>query len=185
MGNNRRSFLKLSGLTGLTILGGGIVEGATKMFNRGKKEEISFRSSGKKRFNMSGYAAPKLETVGVGIIGLHRGRAHLRSASKIDKVNIRGISDLLPENIEASKKILEGTNQNPEIYTGDPEAWKKLCERKDIDFIYIDTPWDLHVPMALYAMEQGKHVGIEVPAATTLGDCWKLVITSEKTRKHC
>jgi predicted dehydrogenase len=39
--------------------------------------------------------------------------------------------------------------------------------------------------MAVYAMTQGKHVGLEVPAATTLADCWKLVDTSEKTRRHC
>ena len=31
----------------------------------------------------------------------------------------------------------------------------------------------------------GKHVAIEVPAAMTLDEIWKLINTSEKTRKHC
>ena len=39
--------------------------------------------------------------------------------------------------------------------------------------------------MAVYAMEQGKHVAVEVPAAVTVEECWKLVDTAEKTRRHC
>jgi hypothetical protein len=39
--------------------------------------------------------------------------------------------------------------------------------------------------MALAGMNSGKHVASEVPAATTVADCWKLVDASEKTRKHC
>jgi hypothetical protein len=39
--------------------------------------------------------------------------------------------------------------------------------------------------MALFAMEQGKHVAIEVPAAVSMQECWQLVETSERTRKHC
>jgi predicted dehydrogenase len=39
--------------------------------------------------------------------------------------------------------------------------------------------------MALYAMEHGKHAFVEVPAAVTLDQCWQLVETSERTRKHC
>jgi predicted dehydrogenase len=39
--------------------------------------------------------------------------------------------------------------------------------------------------MALESMRAGKHLGVEVPAATTIEDCWKLVDTSERTRRHC
>ncbi len=34
-------------------------------------------------------------------------------------------------------------------------------------------------------MESGKHAATEVPAATTLDECWQLVETSERTRRHC
>ena len=54
-----------------------------------------------------------------------------------------------------------------------------------IDLVYIATPWSLHTPMALYAMQQGKHVCVEVPAAKTIDECWQLVETSERTKKHC
>lgn len=31
----------------------------------------------------------------------------------------------------------------------------------------------------------GKHVAVEVPAAMSVADCWRLVDTSERTRRHC
>ena len=43
----------------------------------------------------------------------------------------------------------------------------------------------MHVPIALYAMERGKHVAVEVPAALTVADCWALVDAAERTRRHC
>ena len=39
--------------------------------------------------------------------------------------------------------------------------------------------------MAVYAMEQGKHVAVEVPAATSLEECWQLVNTAEQMQRHC
>ena len=39
--------------------------------------------------------------------------------------------------------------------------------------------------MAVDAMNNGKHAFLEVPACVTMDECWKLVETSEKTRRHC
>lgn len=61
----------------------------------------------------------------------------------------------------------------------------KLCERDDIDLVYICTGWQKHVEMAVYAMRHGKHVAVEVPAATSVAECWQLVDVAEQTRKHC
>ncbi|MCV6603927.1 MAG: hypothetical protein OIF34_01380, partial [Porticoccaceae bacterium] len=41
------------------------------------------------------------------------------------------------------------------------------------------------MPMAVDAMNAGKHAFVEVPAALTIDECWQLVETSEKTRRHC
>jgi predicted dehydrogenase len=182
MKNNRRDFLKKSSLAGLGIAGVGVLNGFASEPEKGpwvSKSSIQ-------NFNMSGYAAPKLETVRVGFIGLgQRGPSHLNAVAKIEGTEIKALCDLRPESVNKAKKVLEGTSHNPTIYTGNEDEWKKLCERKDIDMIYICTPWHLHVPMALFAMEQGKHVAIEVPAAVTMQECWQLVETSERTRKHC
>jgi hypothetical protein len=61
----------------------------------------------------------------------------------------------------------------------------KLCEQDDLDLVIVTTPYPLHATIAVYAMEQGKHVASEVPAAATLEECWKLVDTAERTRRHC
>ena len=43
----------------------------------------------------------------------------------------------------------------------------------------------MHVPVALYAMEHGKHVAIEVPSANTVEECWQLVDAAERNQVHC
>lgn len=180
MKENRRNFLKLTGLTGLGMAGGILKTFATP----GDKQIADIPHA--QRFNMCGYAAPKIDTVRVGFIGLgHRGPSHLNNMTKLGNVEIKALCDVRPEYAERAKKRVQPTGHNPELYTSNSEAWKKLCDRKDIDLVYIATPWDMHTPMAVYAMEQGKHVAIEVPAAVTLEECWQLVETSERTRKHC
>ncbi|WP_035479867.1 Gfo/Idh/MocA family oxidoreductase [Gelidibacter mesophilus] len=178
--NNRRSFLKLSGLAGLGIATGGLVS-----FDAASKIEIP-PNSGAPRFNMSGYAAPKIETVKIGFIGLGmRGPGAVKRMSYIQGVEIKALCDLRPKQAESAKKMLEGTAHDPKVYSGSETAWKNMIDTEDLDLVYICTPWDLHVPMAVYAMNAGRHVGVEVPAAKTIDECWELVETSEKTKVHC
>ena len=191
MKNNRRNFLKITGLTGLSLAGGSLLKafGAqTETITNSEFKSLPGQSGRKRNqaFNMSGYAAPNLETVRIGFIGLgNRGPGHVSSMSLIEGVEIKALCDIVPEEAEKTRKAIESRGFKPDLYSGDAEAWKKLCDRPDIDLVYICTPWDMHTPMALYAMEHGKHVAIEVPAAVTMDECWQLVETSEKTRRHC
>ena len=73
-------------------------------------------------------------------------------------VSIKALCDIRSEKVNAVKKSLEGSINTPVIYTVKEDQWNKLCERADMDLVYIATPWSLHTPMALYAMQQGKHV---------------------------
>ncbi len=191
MKSNRRNFFKLSGLAGVGLVSASVlpscgpsnVKNTVSNLDNIREQAIKQRTQ---KFNMCGFAAPKLDVVRVGFIGLgNRGPSHLSNVSLLEGVEIKALCDIVPEKADKAKKSIEGSGFNPEIYTGGAEAWKRLCERKDIDLIYISTPWNMHTPMAVYAMEQGKHVCIEVPAATTLEECWQLVETSEKTQKHC
>ncbi len=188
MKSNRRNFLKLSGLATVGLASGNLLGTANSGTNDSLNALINGkqRQSGKQLFNMSGYAAPALETVRIGFIGLgNRGPNAVERMSFIEGVEIRALCDIRPERVRVAEKLLENTRFSPVTYTGSENAWKKMCERDDLDLIYICTPWDLHTPMAVYAMEHGKHACTEVPAATTLEECWQLVETSEKTRKHC
>lgn len=141
---------------------------------------------GRNRQNMCGFAAPPIEKVRVGIIGLGmRGTGAVQRLAKIRDVEIVALCDLRPEMVERSQKTLAGAGRKPaESFSGTEEAWKDLVAL-DLDLVYIVTPWHWHAPMALHAMENGKHAVTEVPSCMTLDDCWKLVDTSEKTRKHC
>ena len=178
MKNNRRDFLKWTGLAGIGLAGSSLLSG----FTSAKEAQKNHRQ----RFNMSGYVAPKLDKVRIGIIGLgNRGPSHLETMRMIDGVEIRALCDVLPERTAAAKKRLDGSIHNPTLYSGDQDAWMKLCEQEDIDLVMITTPYYMHAGMAVYAMEHGKHVASEVPAAATLEECWNLVETAERTRKHC
>lgn len=137
------------------------------------------------RFNMAGYAAPKLNTVRVGIIGLgNRGPSHLKTLIQIEGVEIRALCDRSPEKVEEALKHIENTDHSPVLYTGGEDEWKRLCERQDIDLVVVTTPYFMHVPMSVYAMKQGKHVATDVPAAGTMEECWELVQTAEETQRH-
>jgi len=188
MQSDRRGFLKLSGLAGLVML-----RGRTGIATEGENLAGAVRVpsgchwAGERvqRFNMSGYAAAKIDPVRVGIIGLgQRGPAHLKTLIRIEGVEIKALCDLLPEKAEAARMKLKGTDHRPELYSGDQEAWKKLCERDDIDLVVIATPWPMHAEMGIYAMNCGKHAASEVPAAGTIEECWQIVETAERTRKH-
>ena len=179
----RRDFLKITGLVSAGIF--------SDLINPvlGSPEIPAHRTperQGTEGFNMSGFAAPKLDTVRIGFIGLgNRGPAAVERMGFIEGVEIKALCDIRPEKLFAVKKKLAGSTHNPVLYSGSATAWMKLCEQKDLDLIYIATPWALHTPIAVYAMKQGKHVCVEVPAAKTIDECWQLVETSESTRKHC
>lgn len=137
--------------------------------------------------DMIGYACDPIPVVRVGFIGIGmRGIGAVERFTNLEGVEIKAVCDMEQYNLDRARKVLAGKNLPAATeYIGDENAWKKLCERDDIDLVYICTDWLHHTPMAVYAMEQGKHVAVEVPAATTLEECWQLVNTSEKTRKHC
>jgi predicted dehydrogenase len=180
MKSNRRNFLKYSGLTGISLAGANLFK------SYAASTEFPEAKTNHQHFNMCGYAAPKLDTVRIGFIGLgNRGPGAVERMMHIEGVEIKALCDLQSEKVNAVKKSLEGSVHRPDIYTDKADEWKKLCERPDIDLIYIATPWSLHTPMAMYAMNQGKHVCTEVPAAKTIDECWQLVKTSEHTRRHC
>lgn len=171
MKNNRREFLKIGGVSALTL--------ATHSLQ-------AHQNKTKPTFNMSGYAAPKLETVRIGFIGVgNRGSGAVTRVNRVEGVETKAICDKREVKVRESAANLEKMGIKADLYFEKEDSWKQMCERPDIDLVYIATPWHLHTPMAVYAMKQGKHVAIEVPAATTLEECWQLVETSEATRKHC
>lgn len=173
MSTNRRSFIRNITL-GSSVLASGI--------------EVKAQEPGTKHaaFNMCGYAAPKMDKVRIGFIGLGmRGPGAVERISFIEGVEIKALCDKLPQRAEKANEILVKAGLPKAVVYSGEEGWKALCERNDLDLVYICTPWHLHTPMAVYAMKNGKHAATEVPAAKTVEECWQLVETSEKTKRHC
>ncbi len=191
MKTNRRNFFKIAGVAGAGIVSGNLTSCVPEGKNN-KSTPLAFIEEAAtrvhtQRFNMSGYAAPKIGTVRIGIIGLgQRGPGAVERMANIEGVEIRALCDMIQDRVDKAQKILAAHGLPPaRSYGGNPDIWKELCQNNEIDLVYICTPWPLHTPMAVFAMENGKHAASEVPAATTLDEAWQLVETSEKTKKHC
>lgn len=182
---SRRNFIKLSAL-GTAALG----FGATNLNKENVLEKIkqlsSSTPSGK---SVIGLTVPPIKQVRVAFIGLgNRGIQHLEliDALSPDKATITAICDVQQVKVDAAIKYLNesGNGQNPKVYSGTVQVWKEMIERDDIDLVIISTPWEDHMPMSVFSMQNNKHVAVEVPAAYSLEDIWKTVNTAEETQRH-
>ena len=124
---------------------------------------------------------PRIGFVGVGV----RGQRAVARMMHIEGAVVAALCDFIPENIERSCEVVEQLGgQRPEIFSGE-EGWRELCQSDGVDLVYICTDWESHAEIAIHAMECRKHVAMEVPAAMSVEDCWRLVDTAERTRRHC
>ena len=115
-----------------------------------------------------------------------RGQWVLSLAAKYPEVDIPAICDIDDGMIESALKILKDAGKpEPHVYKNGPEDFLNMVQNETLDGVYIATPWEWHHPMAIAAMKNGMHVGTEVPAALTVGDCWDLINVSERTGKLC
>ncbi|GGH17219.1 Gfo/Idh/MocA family protein [Silvibacterium dinghuense] len=124
---------------------------------------------------------PRVALIGTG----GRGTSLLGNLLGCD-AQVVALCDIVAEKAEHAQSLVVKAGQKaPELYTRGDHDYERLVAREDVDLVVIATPWNWHVPMAVATMQHGKHAAVEVPAATTIEDCWKLVHTSETTRKHC
>ena len=133
-----------------------------------------------------GLKADPIQTVRVGFVGLGgRGPWAVWRFCNIPGVEIVGLCDYEEDRAQKSQKYLRDAGLAPaDIYYGE-KGYEELCKRPDVDLIYIATDWNHHFPIAKFAMENGKHTAIEVPAALNLEQCWELIDLAETTRLHC
>lgn len=136
--------------------------------------------------NVLDLATPALPVVRVAFVGLGmRGPGAVERWTHINGVRIVALCDYEKSRAEACQKILTKAGlPEADIYSGE-DGYKDLCKRNDINLVYVATDWLHHTPVAKCALENGKHVAIEVPSAMNLQDCWDLINLSEQKRLHC
>ena len=133
------------------------------------------------------FSAPPIEQVRIGFVGVGlQGSDHVRNLLRIPDCRIQAVCDIRPERTEwAAKEITAAGYPAPKAYTRGPRDFERLCATEELDLVFNATPWEWHAPVMLAAMKNGKHAATEVPAVMTLDDCWAIVESSEKHRRHC
>jgi predicted dehydrogenase len=127
--------------------------------------------------------APPAKRLRLGFIGVGgRGTGLLGLVLRRDDCEVRAVCDVVSGHAErAARMVKESAGNEPALFTKGEEDWRNLLRRDDLDAVIVATPWLWHAPMAIAAMESGKPVACEVPAALTVEQCWELVETHERT----
>lgn len=138
---------------------------------------------------MQDYAYRKLmgKKIRVGFVGIGgRGSGAVHRVAQIPGCEVAALCDKDPARVAENKKWLADKKipTVPKGYVGE-EAYKDLCDFGDCDVIYCATPWHLHQPVALRALNGGKIALVEVTSALTTEECWELVEASEKWQIPC
>ncbi|MBT7896056.1 MAG: Gfo/Idh/MocA family oxidoreductase [Flavobacteriales bacterium] len=140
--------------------------------------------------NMIGFKTEPIKTVKVGLIGIgNRGKTLIQMFDYFlnnKKAEIVALCDLDKTNIDYALNYLKSKQSIiPKTYANGEHDWQNVAKLEDVDLLLIATPWEWHTKMAIFGMENGKHVASEVPIAYTFEDCMKLVETAERTKRHC
>jgi predicted dehydrogenase len=128
-------------------------------------------------------AADPSKKVRIGFIGVgDRGTGLLKVTLNAAGVEVPAVCDIDPAASKRAQDLVQkALAKRPEAYEKGPPDYRRLLERDDIDAVLIATPQELHAEMAIDSFKAKKFVGSEVPACTTLDECWALVKAQRET----
>jgi len=110
----------------------------------------------------------------VGILGARRALFMVGCRAAFpEQLHLAGICDLRPERAERAAQQHNIAKTYP--------TYEAMLEDKGIDLVVIGTPDHLHGGQAIQALEAGKHVLSEIPAAYTIAELRRLVELEERT----
>ena len=101
------------------------------------------------------------------------GRWHVNKLRTLPEIGIRGVYDILPERRSEAEK--DGLNAYPTL--------EALLADPAIDFVTIATPNDVHLPIAVKAMEAGKHVISEKPVTLSGRELQVMIDASRRFKR--
>ncbi len=131
-------------------------------------------------FSRSGSISPN-EKLNIGVIGCNgMGWSNTNSLLKMADVDCIAVCDVDQSVIDRRSANVEGLRgHKPEAY----KDYRKLLENNDIDAVVIGTPDHWHCKMMVDAVEAGKHVYVEKPAANTIEECQIMIDAAKKYGK--
>jgi predicted dehydrogenase len=113
-----------------------------------------------------------MDEVRVAIVGLGIGRANGRSLQRNPRGRVAAICDIIESKMEDFAPELP---QPVKKYVD----YRELCQDPEIDAIMVATPNQVHVPVALEAVRNGKHVLVTKPLAHSEEAARELVTAAE------
>jgi predicted dehydrogenase len=114
----------------------------------------------------------KRKKVRAAIVGMGIGRPNGRAISSNPRGEVVALCDLVEERMKDFAKELPGKVR---FYTD----YKRMCKDPDIDAVFVGTPNQWHVPIALEAVKNDKHVMVTKPLADSEKSAAKLVEAAE------
>jgi predicted dehydrogenase len=124
------------------------------------------------------------EKVRIGVVGIRgMGQTHIEEFNKLPNVEVVAICDI-------DENLFDERIKNLFTDKGLPEPMKyidyrKMLDDRDIDAVSIVTPNHWHTPMAIWAMQAGKHVTVEKPCCHTFGEGQMLIKAARKYNVIC
>jgi len=116
------------------------------------------------------------------VIGLNgRAYAHL-SALKANRSAAR-ISHVCDVDGNILRKFADKVQQEMDETAATEKDFRRILEQKDVDAVTIATPDHWHAPMAIAALQAGKHVYVEKPCSHNAAEGEMLLRAQQKYRK--
>lgn len=120
---------------------------------------------------------PERKEVTVGFIGVgSRGGALLRSMLHVPGAKVTAVSDVNEEAVDAAVENIREMvplEQRKDVKVFPTDDYRELL-KTDVQAVVIATPHFMHGPMAIDALEAGKHIYCEKAMAFTIGECLDL-----------
>jgi predicted dehydrogenase len=109
----------------------------------------------------------------VGVVGLGQGRSHLAAFNALEGSRVVAVADLN----EALRTRVAAEFGIETTYA----SIDALLDDATIDLVVIATPDHLHGQYAIAALEAGKHVLSEIPMATTVDECQRIIDLTDRS----
>jgi predicted dehydrogenase len=117
---------------------------------------------------------PEIHKLRIGLVGCGAfGESHLIAFAGLPFVQVTAVTDIVPERAHKLAERYQVARVAKDC--------RELCSFKDVDAVSVVTTEDQHLEPVLAALENGKHVFVEKPLATRLGDAERMVAVARET----
>ena len=113
-----------------------------------------------------------IDKVRVAVVGMGIGKPNGRALAANPRGQVIALCDLLEERMQEFAQELP---EEVKFYTD----YKQMCKDPEIDAVFVGTPNQWHVPVALEAVRNGKHVMVTKPLADSEAAAKELVAEAE------